>query len=295
VPKILILVLSSNTYPSSRNEKTIKKTWFKDVLEDVEVIFYKAGKESKLLGKELILDVGTKTSDIGLKTIEAFEWSLNNLEFDFLLRTNTSSYINIQNLVDYINTNFSKDKFLYHGLEMKLKDNKTKKEINFVSGSGILFNLNTIKLIVNNKTELDYKEWDDVAIGKLLKKFNVNPTSGFRYDIKGNIFKQSIDKSYYHYRCRIDNHYGYPRYLEKYVLKELHNIMKQIKVNKFTKYILNLLFEFSKLFYIQYPYWKLYIFLKKALKKILPNKAFAFLKEKLQSFDYLIKLRYIKK
>lgn len=287
-------MLSSNTYPSLRNEKTIKKTWFKDIVDDVEVIFYKAGKENKLSGKELKLNVGTKTSDIGLKTIEAFEWSLNNLKFDYLLRTNTSSYINIQNLVDYVNSNFSKDKFLYHGLEMKLKDRRTEKETNFISGSGILFNLNTIKLIVKNKSEVDYKERDDVAIGRLLKEYKVNPTSGFRYDIKGNIYKQHIDKNFYHYRCRIDNHYGYPRFMERYVLKELHNIMKQRKVTKFKKYTLNFLFEFSKLFYIQYPYWKIYIFLKKVLKKLIPQKIYLILKEKLYKFDNLIKLRYIK-
>ena len=89
----------------------------------------------------------------------------------------------------------------------------------FVSGAGILFSKNTINHIIKNKNKMDFRLWDDVGIGKLLCELKINPTDGKRYDIQGNIFKQAVDIDHYHYRCRIDNHYGYPRFLEYYVIK----------------------------------------------------------------------------
>ena len=42
--KILILVLSSKTYPSSRNKKAIKKTWGSNLKDNFEIMFYESGE-----------------------------------------------------------------------------------------------------------------------------------------------------------------------------------------------------------------------------------------------------------
>ena len=62
--KILILVLASNTYPSRRNEKAIKKTWAKKNIENINIIFYKSGKYNSFKNNEL--------------TIGKKRWSKNN-------------------------------------------------------------------------------------------------------------------------------------------------------------------------------------------------------------------------
>lgn len=293
--KTLILVLSSSTYPSARNKRAIKETWAKNVHEGVEVIFYSAGKNEKFNGDELIVECGEDTSDIGFKTIKAFEWCTKNLDFDFIFRTNTSSYIEVKNLVNHISTLKPEIEHLYQGFKASLPKNENRNKIDFVSGAGILFSKSVIELLVKNKNEINYDEWDDVAFALFLKKHNIYPREGNRFDIKGNIFKLNIDKSFYHFRCRIDNHYNYPRFFEYYVIHELHNRIIGVKTNKLFKSLLSFLFEISKKFYVQQPFWKVYEILKKLIKIFLPKVAIKILKNVFKKIDESIKLRYLKK
>ena len=71
------------------------KTWAKNI-KNVNN-FLQIGKYNAFNNNELTVVAGKKTTNIGLKTIKAFEWA-KNIEFDYLFRTNTSSYVNIYEL-----------------------------------------------------------------------------------------------------------------------------------------------------------------------------------------------------
>lgn len=292
--KIIILVLASDTYPSYRNKLVQKKTWAMDATENIKVYFYSAGEDTFLQNNDLIVESGDRADEIGYKNFKAFEWVNNNEDFDFLFRTNTSSFVNIQNLEKHIN-NLEKNKDpIYEGIIMQLKNKKNNTEIKFVSGAGILFNKKSIEILIDNQNEFDHSLWEDVAIGELLNKKGVFPTSGKRYEISGNIFKQNVDLKHYHYRCRIDNHYGYPRFLETQILKELHYRTKNfISFNKNYKNLI--FFEICKLFYVQMPFWKIYEILRNILRTFLPNNLYNYLKITFKNKLNNFKLRYFKK
>jgi hypothetical protein len=220
---------------------------------------------------------------------------LQNLEFDYLFRTNTSSYINIEVLQKYISQiSHDEKKYLYSGIPINLIKSTTNEEIKFVSGAGILFNRNTLELLVREEAFFDHDEWEDVGIGKLLNKSKIYPTKGFREDIKGNIFKERVKLNAYHYRCRVDNHYGYPRFLETLVMKELdYRIKNQEGERRKVFYIY--LFEFCKLVYLQNLTWNLYKFLKFCIKITLPKKIFESLKKIMSNHLKKFQLRYFKK
>jgi hypothetical protein len=276
--KVLVLVISSDTYPSVRNRKIIEKTWAVDSPDNIEVFFYKAGHKTEVSKQnEITLAVGKSSKDISEKNIMAFEYALENFDFDFLFRTTTTSYVKLDELNSFIERNHKESKYLYCGRVMETNDLSNNKQT-FVSGAGILFTRDTIKKIIENKKQLDYRLWDDVGLGKLLKKLGIDASIGQREDIKGNIFRHDFSHKHYHYRCRIDNHYGYPRYLEFYVIKYLH-------------FLLN---KKSKQLYLQYPFFKIYTFLKTLLKKILPKKIFSLFKKKFQTLNKNIQLRYFK-
>ena len=59
--KILILILSSNTYPSSRNKKAIKKTWASDHSDNFRIIFYESGKDEKIVDLSVIFSTSLET------------------------------------------------------------------------------------------------------------------------------------------------------------------------------------------------------------------------------------------
>jgi hypothetical protein len=292
--KVLVLVISSDTYPSVRNRKIIEKTWLIDSPENIEVFFYKAGHKTEVSKQnEITLAVGKSSKDISEKNIMAFEYALENFDFDFLFRTTTTSYVKLDELNSFIERNHKESKYLYCGRVMETNDLSNNKQT-FVSGAGILFTRDTIKKIIENKKKLDYRLWDDVGLGKLLKKLGIDASIGQREDIKGNIFRHDFSYKHYHYRCRIDNHYGYPRFLEYYVIKYLHFLLNKKSINKFKKIIFSSLFEVSKQFYVQYPFFKIYTFLKTLLKKILPRKIFSSFKKKFQTLNKKIQLRYFK-
>ena len=292
--KIIVLVLASDTYPSKRNSKAQRNTCFSQQENNCKVYFYKADSRNVFKKDELIFNVSSSEQDIGYKNFEAFKWVLENEEFDYLYRTNTSSYVNLKKLRSYIQTKSNKNKYLYEGVDIILPDKIQNKEIHFVSGAGILFNRDTIQLIVENFEKLDHGFWEDVSIGKLLNQFEIYPTSSFREDIKGNIFNSEICLDHHHYRCRIDNHYSYPRFYEKYVFEELYRRINNIRTNLFLNYYFIFLFEVSKIFYIQQPFWKMYRILRVVLKRLLTKPIYKFIKLILYKQIKKFQLRYFK-
>ena len=154
--KIIVLVLASDTYPSKRNSKAQRNTCFSQQENNCKVYFYKADSRNVFKKDELIFNVSSSEQDIGYKNFEAFKWVLENEEFDYLYRTNTSSYVNLKKLRSYIQTKSNKNKYLYEGVDIILPDKIQNKEIHFVSGAGILFNRDTIQLIVENFEKLDH-------------------------------------------------------------------------------------------------------------------------------------------
>ena len=293
--KIIILILASDTYPSKRNAKYQKRTWVKDLNQNIKVLFYEAGNKNELNNGHLTFNLSKSEKDIGYKNIEAFKWVLENEKFDFLFRTNTSSYISKTNLEKYISTLDANKRYIYNGIKINLPKKDDREEINLVSGAGILFNKEVINLVVEKRHELDHELWEDVSIGKLLNKYNIFPGSGHRGDIHGNIFKQNVNLGFYHYRCRIDNHYGYPRFLEKYVLKELHKKFTKEKSSRLYNFLLSSAFELLRVIYIQQPLWKIYSAIKKFLQKILPERGYQLIKRLLLNKIEKFQLRYFKK
>jgi len=293
--KILVLVISSDTYPSKRNKKSLLKTWVQNIPSNMNVYFYKAGRNTTLKkNNEIILEVGKSTREMSKKNILAFEYVLNNFDFDFIFRTTTTSYVDLSKLKYFIKNNFSNKDHVYCGKIMETNDLQGNKCV-YANGAGLIFSRKTLQAIVDQKDKLDYLLWDDVGLGKLLNEvLNISPSGGFRHDIPGNIFKHNTDRNHYHYRCRIDNHYGYPRFLESFLIKYLHDYLTETKTNQNLNRLRSILFEVSKFFYIQYPFWKLFLFTKTILKKMLPKRLFDFIKNKYSAINNKIQLRYFK-
>ena len=81
--KVLVLILSSDTYPSKRNKNIINETWVKSNSENTKIYFYEAGQKTHLVNNTLYVEDSGTAQDIGKKTIAAIDWAYKNLEFDF--------------------------------------------------------------------------------------------------------------------------------------------------------------------------------------------------------------------
>ena len=268
--KIIILVLSSNKYPSPRNELTQYQTWGQNVNDiDIKLFFYKGGKSFSQNENYITFPVGDKLNDIGYKTIEAFEWVEKNFDYDYLLRANSSCYVNLEELTKFFVTKNNQEP-IYGGHMNNYDDN-----FDYVQGVGILLNRTAIQKILKHKLDWDQSLIDDVALGKIAHQESFKKYSVDSLHVDGKILNGSLDESFIIYRCKMEN-FGFPRYLDKYFLKIIHRKFNK-NLNQFLlklqKIIFNIIkifnFKYYKLKYSSLIYYKIVSLIPNNIKKVI--------------------------
>ena len=68
------------------------------------------------------------------RTLDCFEWVLENIDFDYIYRTTTTSYLNLEHLYDFIQDKQSD--CYYAAPEMYHQDKENDVKIKFGSGVG---------------------------------------------------------------------------------------------------------------------------------------------------------------
>lgn len=169
--KVLALVLSCETPPYDKLMQTSINTWDSRHVEGIETIFY-CGK-SKKTNTDKIIYLNTPDSflTMGAKTVEAFEWAVNNKQFDYLARPNASCYVRKQKLVNYAQS-LPAEK-LYLGLKTY-----SCYKIEYMWGGGqYILSRDVVELIVKNKDKWNHKYTEDVSISDLLIRLGI-PLNG---------------------------------------------------------------------------------------------------------------------
>jgi hypothetical protein len=281
--KIATFIISSNTHPAIRNIKAQKKIYLNF---QKNIFWYRQGNKNQLSGKkanlinnDLFLDISDDTLSMGKKTLMALEWAENNIDYDFIVRPTPSSYVNFKNLENFINSNFKLDDIVYAG-KIQATNDKNGNQIEFVSGSTLLLSKKCVQIIIKNKNLWDHSYWDDVGLSLLLKKAKVPSFNVERSDIPGNPYLNNVSLGYYQYRCRADNHYGYPRFIESHVLKYIHKVSNGEDYSRIKKFIYSGLIEILRNIYIYQFGWKVYSLFRKLFKLLLPKKVYLYLKNK---------------
>ena len=282
----LMMVITSDTYPAKRNSNTQKKLYKNSENTNEMTVWYSGGgldQDEKFLYDSVNRDLKLKCSDdtrqMGQKTILAFEWAIENVEFKYLIRPTPSSFVNLSYLERLYKEILDQEDIVYAGTVQTIEyENKPK--LIFVSGSTLIFNKKCVELIIKNQNKWDHSLWDDVALSKLMTELEIKPIDVQRFDIKGNIFRQEVDTENYQFRCRADNHYNYPRFIEAYLLKIVYKLVNNITISSYVKKFYNYYFEILKLFYIREFSWKIYLKIKYVIKKLLPKNVYNYLKSK---------------
>lgn len=167
---------------------------------DIEEVPYQVstyGEVSRLITKS-----PEDWSLIGLKTIQALRHVLDKYDFDFVFRTNTSSYLDVDLLKDYL-TKLPKNR-VYGGVVGKVFH-----DTEFASGAGILLSRDMVELICENSESWKHGLVDDVAIAEIIKEFAlpVVPITPLpRLDLPTLDAAQATDnetiRNNFHFRCK---------------------------------------------------------------------------------------------
>lgn len=207
--KILVLIIASDNYnemvvPIYTELQNIWRKYMHLDPEHFEAYFIKGDPnllEPYRIEKDIIWARTEENVIPGIlnKTVlslEAFFPRIN--EFDFVLRTNLSSFFIFPKLLDclqnlprkkcYFGSNIGEDSFI-------------------ASGSGFIISSDLVDLILRNKTQfIDNSTGDDVFFGIFLNDYNIPLIRAKRIDIQTfkewEVYKRDIDSNVFHYRVK---------------------------------------------------------------------------------------------
>lgn len=163
---------------------------------------------------EINCNVGeTLFPGIILKTINAMKYIENRFEYEFVVRTNLSSFYDYTLLEKHID-NLPKVK-CYSGYPAK-----NYYPLVFATGCGFILSKDVIKLLIENENDLE-KTWDDLSFGKFMNSHHIplieEPlfiiSYKGSYDLIDGVFEPEKDqilkdisenRDYFHYRVRND-------------------------------------------------------------------------------------------
>ena len=192
---VVISVLSVDTPPFTELEKSIRETWCNLNRPNFKIFFYYGNhNKNEIIGDKIFTISGEGLYNVGYKTLRMFEVIYKNYNFDYIFRTNSSSYVDIDNMC-----NFLVDKPLesfYCGVFGKSGN------IDFCSGSGYFLSRDLVKRVIDNQRLWNHNYIDDVSLGLLMSQLGINRTLGKRYDFDSGL---PINLNNYHYRCKISD------------------------------------------------------------------------------------------
>jgi len=166
--KIVYLILLSENDVYWHDMHSQRDTW---ATEDSKVIWISGWNNNytQLKDRILYLPIINTYNNILLKTLMGIEWCLANLDFDFIVRTNTSTYFNTQNTYNLLNL-YKNENYFSGGYIEKCEDIyfQNRGKIEFMSGCGIfLSKLCALEIMsIDHNWYLDVPE--DIAISHFL-------------------------------------------------------------------------------------------------------------------------------
>ncbi len=227
--KLLILVMGSlDSVSENLIGNGIKKTWGNREDDNVRIMYYYGNNnKNEIIGNDILLKQSDAYGgDMINKTLDAFEESYNNIDFDIMFRTNISQYIRVNYLYNVLSKLKPID--LYGSTYPSTSDIKT-----YLSGAGMVLSKDTVgKIIENRNISNPYDFWEDQAIEHILKHiysstYFQNYKSFKRLDILENNISKLTDPLFkikygdlFTFRCKTENN----RDLDIVKMKLLHSI-----------------------------------------------------------------------
>lgn len=205
--KVLVLIIASDNTPIYRSLQNIWRSYMHNDPEHIEAYFIKGNPD---LSSDYQIEgdvIWSRTVEnimpgIVNKTILSLEALLPRIkgEFDYVLRTNLSSFYIFPRLLTFLKTCPTRSFYCSGG------------HAHFASGSGFLMSPDVVEMLLAHKNELinDTSGNDDVVIGNFLYQRGVFVTHHPRIDILNvgdwNSIKNHIPSDVFQLRVKNEDH-----------------------------------------------------------------------------------------
>jgi hypothetical protein len=255
-PKVLFLVIASNNPENERDLQTQLSTWLGELPPNYQFLILRGSELSSFSYSSNTLFVPAQElyENILLKTSLGILWTIENMEFDLLIRTNVSTYFAIDHLdkiIDQIDIN----KEFFGGYIERYRDPLSLSQIPipYVTGTALVMTYSVADILrripVENYTGIP----DDVAISKYVKTHNLDVSP-----LKRNNFSQNhLFLPTYHIRLKTSKN----SYLASQRMRDVHNYFtEKRKIIKVLKYFVVMGRELT---YIEFQWGSVVDFLKR--------------------------------
>lgn len=184
--KVLILVLSCELKPYDKMYKTGLDTWDRVSVPGSEVLYYFGSSKKTDSDNCIYLPYQESLLNMGYKTIDALEYTINNREFDYIARVHSSIYVNKDELIKYVQT--LPDTNVFAGSVAKSQNG-----FEYLwGGTGFIISRDVVKKMVDNKLQWQHKYMEDESISLLANWLSIPFTDGYA---------GAIDNMTDHWRC----------------------------------------------------------------------------------------------
>lgn len=240
--KILVLVMSCDNDFFNAQVNKIKETWASDILngeyQNINFLSYKGSldyisHDYDEKNHELIVRCEDDLENTFKKTIYALEY-INKLgiEYDYIFRTNTSTYINIELLNAFIQQ-LTDENIVYTSELYSLIEAPAPKPMDLYGrGNGLIISKKMIDILINESINMLYSEYsDDILIGNVLNGYWYKQGKNYLDYIKSYChgWFKAVEKTYFvnndmtvskkpnHMICSFDNHNTDYNFLKQFI------------------------------------------------------------------------------
>lgn len=242
--KILVLVMSCNNDFFNAQVNKIKETWASNIINgkypNIDFLSYKGSldyisHDYNEQNNELIIRCEDDLENTFKKTIYALEY-INKLgiEYDYIFRTNTSTYINIELLNAFIQQ-ITDENIIYTSELYSLIEANTPKPMDLYGrGNGLIISKKMINILINESINTLYAGYsDDIGIGNVINGYWYKQGKNYLdyiksychgwfkavekmnfVDSKGNIVENNLPD---YLICRFDNHNTDYNFLKQFI------------------------------------------------------------------------------
>ena len=162
--KCLILTIGAQITPWDKMLQTSLDTWDSVEVEGIENVFFCGNPVKENTDKIIYFPIEESYYTMSKKFICALEWALKNKEFDYILRVNSSTYVDKKILAEYIKT--FDDKNVFAGIEVDANPK-------WCVGWAYIISKDVIQNIVEHKDLLRNDITDDLAISYLINNLQI--------------------------------------------------------------------------------------------------------------------------
>jgi hypothetical protein len=222
--KAVILVMSCEQERYKNEEEIIRKTWAKDILDDkyenLKLLFYRGGSDDiREHDNILLLKNNDDLEGTFEKTREAFLYVKDHFEYDYIIRTNTSTYVNVQNILSFLEFNDIDEETMY-GTALCISDSDC-----FLRGCFLIIPSKMVDIICG----YSFSNVDDIGFSRIImKKYNEDIFSHIReIDGVNNISEPYYDKLSSTYMVRVKDENNPENNIV--TMLGLHTLFKNIK------------------------------------------------------------------